>query len=118
MYREVQWAIREAHSSYIDLALSAGLVAGLALLAAIVLTMRRRAAWYLATRRPEHGFFLGLQLFCLINGLTESAMVMPIFVPFIACCGLAQAARGWIETEPSASTGVGPSTRSAAAPVA
>lgn len=90
--REMQWAIREAHCSYIDLVLSVGLIAAVALLGAILTVMRRRASKYLATGKPEHGFFLGLQLFCLINGLTESAMTMPLFVSFIACCGLAQEA--------------------------
>lgn len=88
--RELQWAIREAHSAYVDLTLSVGVVAGLALVTALILGMRRSARLYLADRRPEHGFFLGLQLYGLINALTESAMSMPLFIPFVAATGAAQ----------------------------
>lgn len=86
IYRELQWPIREAHSSYVDLALSVGIVAGGALLIALILGMRRAAHLYLRGGRPEHGFAVGLQLYCFINALTESAMVMPLFIPFVAAC--------------------------------
>lgn len=90
IYRELQWPIREAHSSYVDLALSVGVVAGGALLTALILGMRRAAQLYLRHRRPEHGFAVGLQLYCFINALTESAMVMPLFIPFIAACAMSR----------------------------
>ncbi|MCC7424252.1 MAG: O-antigen ligase family protein [Planctomycetaceae bacterium] len=86
IYRELQWPIREAHSSYVDLALSVGVVAGGALVIALILGMRRAAQLYLRGGRPEHGFAVGLQLYCFINALTESAMVMPLFIPFVAAC--------------------------------
>lgn len=84
--RELQWPIREAHSAYMDLALSVGVVAGGMLLTALILGMRRAAHLYLTLRTPEHGFAVGLQLYCFINALTESAMVMPLFIPFVAAC--------------------------------
>ncbi len=89
-YRELQWAIREAHSAYVDLTLSVGLIGAGALFGAIAAGMSRAAGLYRRFGRPEHGFILGLQAFCLVNALTESAMTMPLFVPFLATCGLAQ----------------------------
>ncbi|MBW3540798.1 MAG: O-antigen ligase family protein [Planctomycetes bacterium] len=86
---EVEWPVREAHSSYIELVLSVGLIGAVLLISAVIAGLRRAAAAFAATARIEHGFVLGLLALGLVDGLTESAMTFPMYMPFVAACGLA-----------------------------
>ncbi len=89
---ELHWGIREAHSAYLDTILGVGLIGGMLLLTAIFAGVGLASKQYLQTGHPAFGWSFGLLVFGLINGCTESGMMMPMFVPFLAVCGLLQVA--------------------------
>lgn len=87
---EVQWGLKEAHNAYLETVLAVGLI-GAALLIAIVLNvLYRSCVQYLRTGHPLFGFLYAMLVFGLVNGCTESGMVMPMFVPFLLTCGFVQ----------------------------
>lgn len=108
---ELQWGVREAHSAYLDILLSVGVI-GACLLAAVVLYALSKS-WRngqgvpecqktgignqtsqirTAANVPSFDLLLGLLIFGLINACTESGMIMPMFVPFLVVCGFLQLA--------------------------
>jgi O-antigen ligase len=83
-----EWAIHTAHSSYIDVLLSVGVVgAGLAL-AATATAVGRAAAAYVRSGDPGAAFALGLLVFGLVNASMESTFGQPHCVSFLAACGV------------------------------
>lgn len=89
---ELQWPIREAHSAYIDMILSVGIIGLLILLMAIACALYRAGERYLRSGEATYGYLFGILLFGLVNAGTESIMQMPLCVPFLVCCGLTQLA--------------------------
>lgn len=85
---ELHWGIREAHSAYIDMVLSVGLVGAGCWLMVVLLTLIRALGSYYRTFQEGHAFLFGLLIFGLINAFTESGMIMPMFVPFVALVGI------------------------------
>lgn len=85
----LQWAIHEAHSAYIDMLLSVGLIGLIILLCGVFAGLCVASRRYLVDGQPLFGYLFGLYIFGLINGFTESGMTMPMFVPFLCVCGLA-----------------------------
>jgi len=89
---ECQWAVREAHSSYLDMILNLGVVGVVmycaAMLAGLVMSLvefqRRRDACALV--------WFGMVLNGFFNGLFESGMVMISFPTFMIAAGLARLA--------------------------
>ncbi len=88
----MQWGIHEAHSAYFEAMLNVGMVGAIALLSGVLIATWRARQRYLTTRETGYDFLFALFVFALINSLTESGMVMPMFVPFLAGCGLARLA--------------------------
>lgn len=89
-----QWAIHVAHSMYLDVLLSVGLIGAGLLLLAGALGAYRHARQYLIAGDSSSGFFFGLLVFGAVTGVLESGFIQPMFVPMVAACGLAQAAFG------------------------
>lgn len=85
---ELHWGIREAHSAYVEMLLSVGLIGAACWLVVVLWTLIRAVHSYYATYHEGHAFFFGLILFGLINGFTESGMIMPLFVPFVVLAGI------------------------------
>jgi O-antigen ligase len=85
---ELHWGIREAHSAYIDMLLGVGLIGTMCWLVVVAWTLVRAIKTYYITGNEGHAFVFGLILFGLINGLTESGMIMPLFVPFVVLVGI------------------------------
>ncbi len=88
----LQWGIHEAHSSYVETMLNVGIIGAIPLLACVALATWRARRQYLTTGETGYDFFFALFMFSLANSFTESGMVMPMFVPFLAACGLARLA--------------------------
>ena len=84
----LQWGIHEAHSAYFEALLNVGLVGAITLLSGVLIATWRTRQRYLTTGETGYDFLFALFVFALINSLTESGMVMPMFVPFLAGCGL------------------------------
>ena len=71
------WTISEAHSSYVDTALQSGLV-GVALMVAVALsTLIFVVKRYRQTGETEFVFVIGVIVFCLLRGFTESGLSNP-----------------------------------------
>lgn len=88
----LQWGIHEAHSAYVETLLNLGLVGAMALLTSVLLATWRARQRYLTRREAGYDFFFALFVFALINSFTESGMVLPMCVPFLAGCGLSRLA--------------------------
>jgi O-antigen ligase len=89
---ECQWAVREAHSAYLDMLLSLGRV-GLALYCAMVLS--GIAAALIAYHRGGDACVLfsgGMALNGFFNGLFESGMVWVSFPTFMIAAGIVRLA--------------------------
>ena len=80
---EVQWGVRESHNAYFDTILNTGLIGLALLLAGACSAWLRSGAEFVRTKDPLPGFVFTLITFGLINGLTESGMIMPIYMPFV-----------------------------------
>lgn len=89
---ELNWGIREAHNAYIDSTLSVGLIGTVLGLLAVLAAIIRAGRLHHRTGDAGAGFIFALLIFGLINGLTESGMTMPMFIPFIAVTGILQIA--------------------------
>jgi O-antigen ligase len=89
---DLEWEIREAHSAYLDLLLSVGLIGTALLLSAVLMGLWMAACRFASSGNAADGFLFALLIFSLINGVTESGMVMPLFPSFLAVCGLAMLA--------------------------
>lgn len=87
---ELQWGLREAHNAYLEMVLAVGLIGAVLLMAIVLHTLRRAHVKYLQTGHPTFGFLFAMLVFGLLNGFTESGMVMPILVPFLLACGFIQ----------------------------
>jgi O-antigen ligase len=85
---ELHWGIREAHSAYIEMVLGVGLIGAACWLIVVLWTLVRAVNSYSITRNEGHAFLFGLIIFGLINGFTESGMIMPLFVPFVVLVGI------------------------------
>jgi len=83
-----QWATCSAHSAYLEVVLSAGLIGSAILFSAVGLGLCRLGARYLATKQGGCEFLFGLLVFRSVTGVLESGFLQPAFVPFIAGCGL------------------------------
>jgi len=88
----VGWAAGEAHSAYLELLLNLGLIGALFYVALLLLATKRSLAISKSSPRTCFTFFSLLLVFCLLNGLLESAAVAPtllMFLSFVALCNLA-----------------------------
>lgn len=86
----LQWGIYEAHSAYVETMISVGMVGAIPLLTSVLIATWRVRNRYLTTKETGYDFLFALFVFGLINSGTESGMVMPMFVPFLAGCGMAR----------------------------
>ena len=74
---ELEWAVPNAHNSFIEMALSLGLIGVLLLIAAGVLGMLAMATGRVRRRDPAYAFLFGLAIFGMFNCFMESYMVAP-----------------------------------------
>ena len=89
---EVEWGVREAHSSYLEVWLNLGLI-GLFLLVGLLCSSVVIAGWrYRSQHNPAAGLLCALGAYGLLNSFTESGLVMPLFVPFLMGMALFQLA--------------------------
>jgi exopolysaccharide production protein ExoQ len=86
------WAIAVGHSAYLDLLLgigAAGLALGLPIVVlAIAQAARREQLW----PGKGYGFVLAVLVLCLCDGVLESNVLLPRFVPLVAMTGMAMLA--------------------------
>jgi exopolysaccharide production protein ExoQ len=76
-FGELNWFPRHAHNAYLQIVVNLGLV-GLVIAVAIGLVALRRAALLMGrTELPEYSAILGVLVGIFINGVAESAFVMP-----------------------------------------
>lgn len=85
---ELQWGIREAHSTFVDGILSVGLIGLAFVVFGTFIGMWRCQTLYATTRNPMYGTLLGMCVFGLINACTESAMLVPAPYTFVLGTGL------------------------------
>ncbi len=85
---ELHWGIREAHSAYIDTFLSIGAIGLFFSMFLVVTSLTHAVRCYYATHQEGYAFIFGLIVFGLVNAFTESGMIMPMFVPFVALTGI------------------------------
>ena len=90
--RSQGWPIAIGHSAYLDLLLGIG-AAGLALGLPIAVLAIARAAWREQQRPGQgYGFVLAVLVLCLCDGVLESNVLLPRFVPLVAMAGIAMLA--------------------------
>ncbi|QDT66170.1 O-antigen ligase family protein [Calycomorphotria hydatis] len=87
---ELHWGIREAHSSYVDTVLSTGYIGLFLLMCGLLAMLWKSASVYIREKLPLAGWVFALLIFALINACTESAMTMPLYVPFMLICAMLQ----------------------------
>ncbi len=96
IYRAQRWPVAEAHSTYVELLLDAGVV-GLAVYVLVLAAALWRAARRWARRRDApHGFMVSLLVYFIAAGALETMQPSPGFVAFLffwalALLGLAEA---------------------------
>lgn len=86
---EQEWTVPSAHSAFLDVLLSVGLVGGFVLGLGLLLALRRAVSTCVRTHFPSHTFVLSVLFFALASSLFESGFAQPnSFDAFIAACGL------------------------------
>lgn len=83
---EVQWAVREAHSSYLEVTLGVGLIGAGLLGLLIVTSMGASVLEYACSGDPCFAWLVALLVFGLIDGTMESGLVTPQMVGFFLGC--------------------------------
>ncbi len=78
-----EWAISEAHSSYIESLLDLGLIGLVLWVSAALLGLRRAARLFPETKDPGFLFCVGAIVFGLLRGFTESGMNAPSLTSMI-----------------------------------
>jgi O-antigen ligase len=86
------WTVHVAHSFCLDIVLSIGLVGLMLALLCAALGVYRLASRYRATGESGFGFLFGMLVLGAVGGLMESMFLQPMFVPFVAACGIGQVA--------------------------
>jgi exopolysaccharide production protein ExoQ len=86
------WAISEAHNAYLEMLLGTGMVG--AILFAVILCLGTGVCVCRSRRSWSSGYSFGasILLLCALNGLLESSVGAPRFIPFVAGCILLHAA--------------------------
>ena len=91
-----EWTISEAHSSYVDTALQSGLIGVFLMVAVALSTLIFAVKRYRQTGETEFVFVIGVIVFCLLRGLTESGLSSPN--GYNSALFLAMAAHSWNAT--------------------
>ena len=86
------WRLREAHSGYLDVVLSVGLIGAGALLLGAVLGMGRAASLYRETGHCEYGLTLGMLVYTMAASALESNVIGTSFISLVTLCGMARLA--------------------------
>lgn len=86
------WPIREAHSAYIESLLSIGLVGTLLVALGVLYALHAALKRYRQTGEPLFLFTFGMLVYGMINGFSESAMMLSFSVTFLLGCGVARTA--------------------------
>jgi exopolysaccharide production protein ExoQ len=77
------WGVAEAHSAYLELVLSVGLIGMIAYLVILIAGVSRSIRYCRATGDPGYSFLIACLTFFALNGLLESMTVNPTFIGFI-----------------------------------
>jgi exopolysaccharide production protein ExoQ len=77
------FGVAESHDAYIQCLLDLGAIGLAAYLLAMLGGLVRSFASYKTTRAPEFAFSAAFLVFCLANGVLESAIVVSMFLTFI-----------------------------------
>ena len=86
-----EWTVPTAHSAYIDVILSVGLVGAAAFGAIIFIALRRATIRCLATGSHGDAFALSTIVFALASSIFESGFLQPSsFDAFVAACAMCQ----------------------------
>jgi exopolysaccharide production protein ExoQ len=83
------WPIGEAHSAYLELLLGTGLVGMVSAVLILVLGIKRSIVRYKVSLNPGFASFVAIFIFCLLDGVLESAAVHPGFFSFVTMVALA-----------------------------
>lgn len=67
------WAVPNAHSTYIDYFLALGAVGGILYIVALFSGLHRAFRFYRRTRDPHYAFLAGILIFCTVDGCLESS---------------------------------------------
>lgn len=86
------WGVPTAHSLYYDLVLNVGMIGAGVYLAAVAGFWVRAAVLYYPAGEPDRGLLVGLLVFALVIGVSESAGMDVSFVTFVAACGICRLA--------------------------
>jgi len=88
----LDWGVNSAHSLYLEVCLSFGLVGAAALLLVLAGGIRRAAKEYRRTGGAGHGLIFALLVYGVVHGALESDLIEPSFLSFVAACGLSRLA--------------------------
>jgi exopolysaccharide production protein ExoQ len=105
---KLEWGVPDSHSAYVDCLLSLGYVGLTMYCLSFIAGLWRVVGFYLRTRDADFAFLAGLLVFCIVNGLLESALgeggvltLISLLVLFrLALVPLAQPGRVVLESFP------------------
>jgi O-antigen ligase len=67
------WAVPNAHSTYIDYFLALGAVGGILYVLCLISGLWRAFLFYRRTRDPHFAYLAGILIFCTVDGVLESS---------------------------------------------
>ena len=86
-----EWTVPTAHSGYLDIVLSLGLLGGVLFASVICIALRHAAARCLATGANGGGFAFSMIVFAMASAVFESGFLQPSsFDAFVAACAVCQ----------------------------
>jgi O-antigen ligase len=84
----LQWGLREAHCTYLEIILSIGVVGLAFAMTAVLCGLATSIAEYVRSRNSLYAYVVGFIVFGLIDGLLESGMGATSLTPFLGACVL------------------------------
>jgi O-antigen ligase len=83
------WGVAEAHSAYLDLLLTVGLIGLVIFILMLAVAISRSVACYRLSQNPAYAFFAALLFLCALEGLMESTVATRSMFSFACMLALA-----------------------------
>jgi exopolysaccharide production protein ExoQ len=85
----IGWGIKSAHSAYLELLLSTGLIGMITFLSVIIIGLTKSLVYFKTDSNPSLGFLFSISVFFLIQGLLESRFAQLAYGAFLMMWGFA-----------------------------
>jgi len=85
-----EWGVSAGHSVYLELLLNVGIIGMITFVLIFILGIKKSVKYLKVSRNIVYAFLCALLVFCLFDGILESAIINPSFLMFLSMVVLAR----------------------------